>query len=76
VIATFQVGEHEDLVDITVVRGINPALDEEAERVINLIPDWTIYYKRGKIVETQWTLPISFDRSVYESKLKNEDDGQ
>jgi len=68
-IATFQVGENEKLVGVKVVRGINPRLDEEAERVLNLIPDWTVYYRRGRIVETQWTLPISFDKGFYESEL-------
>lgn len=75
IIARFRIGEDEKPTAIEIVRGVNQQIDKEAERIIKLIPDWDIYYRRGKIVETQWTLPICFDKEFYEKKIKKENGG-
>ncbi len=43
-----------------VVRGVHPALDKEAIRVVNLMPVWTPGKQRGKTVDVAYTLPIEF----------------
>ena len=68
VIARFKVGKNEKPTEIEIVRGLNPQIDKEAERIIKLIPTWDVYYRRGKVIEIQWTLPISFDKESYERK--------
>jgi hypothetical protein len=70
VIARFSIGENEKPTKIEIKIGINPEINAEAERIIKLIPDWDIYYKRGKIIKNQWTLSIFFDKEFYEKKLK------
>lgn len=36
-------------------------LDSEAVRVVKLIPDWDVFYVKGKLIRYKWTFPISFD---------------
>ena len=49
------------VIDISVVRGINPELDNEAMRVIKLMPAWKPGKKTGKVVPVQFTIPIKFN---------------
>lgn len=72
VIAKFKINKAGKPTGIEIIRGINPQIDKEAERIIKLIPDWDVYYRRGKIVEIQWYLPLSFDKEFYENKIKPE----
>jgi hypothetical protein len=72
VIASFRIGNKEKPTAIKIMRGINPKIDAEAERVLKLIPGWSVYYRRGKILQTQWNLPIFFDKEFYEKKFKKE----
>lgn len=68
VIARFKIGDNEKPTEVKIMRGINPKIDAEAERIIKLIPDWSVYYRRGKILKTQWTLPISFQKEFYKKE--------
>ncbi|MDP3462934.1 MAG: M56 family metallopeptidase [Bacteroidales bacterium] len=43
-----------------VLRGIGSGCDEEALRVVNLMPDWTPGRQRGKNVRVSFNLPIMF----------------
>jgi periplasmic protein TonB len=45
---------------ISVVRGVDPALDSEAIRVIGLLPLWKPGKQGGKPVNVWYTVPISF----------------
>jgi len=45
---------------ISVLRGVDPALDAEAIRVIKLLPLWKPGKQRGKPVNVWYTVPISF----------------
>lgn len=44
----------------TILRSLDPSLDKEALRVVNLMPRWTPGYKNEKPVRTKFALPISF----------------
>lgn len=43
-----------------IIHGIDPMLDKEALRVVNLLPDWKPGKQRGQNVNVQYTIPISF----------------
>lgn len=68
VFTRFSIGENGKPTAIEIIKGIDPQLDKEAERIIKLIPEWDIYYKRGKLIEYQWVLPIFFDKEYYKKK--------
>lgn len=46
--------------DINVIRGIDPACDKEAIRVIKAMPAWEPGKQNGKAVAVYYTLPIVF----------------
>lgn len=56
----FAVNSKGDVVDAVVVRGVDPALDKEAIRVVTSSPKWTPGKQRGKPVKVQFTFPINF----------------
>ena len=68
VIVIFRVDENQKPKEIEIVRGINSQIDKEAKKLVNLIPNWEVYYRRGKIIETKWTIPIYFDMEFYEKR--------
>ena len=43
-----------------VIRGISPALDQEAVRVLQMMPRWTPGTQRGEPVAVKYTVPITF----------------
>lgn len=45
---------------VRVVRGLHPALDQEAVRVIKAMPAWTPGKQNGQPVNVSYTLPITF----------------
>ena len=47
----------------------NELYDKEAMRVIMMISDWDVIYKRGKKAFMQWTIPVLFD--LTEKKEEN-----
>lgn len=49
-----------EISDVTVIRGIDPALDNEAMRVIKAMPKWIPGKQNGKDVDVYYTLPIIF----------------
>ncbi|MFC2087392.1 energy transducer TonB [Bacteroidota bacterium] len=60
VFVNFIVNEKGEVTNVTVVRGVDPALDEEAVRVVKSSPEWTPGRQRGKPVRVQFTFPIVF----------------
>ena len=60
VIVQFVVNRDGTIVDAKVVRGVDPYLDKEALRVVNMMPKWTPGKQRGKAVRCQFTLPVQF----------------
>ncbi len=60
VIVQFTINTAGKVVDARVVRSVNPALDNEAMRVIMSSPDWTPGKQKGKTVKVLFTFPINF----------------
>lgn len=56
----FAVNSKGQVVDAVVVRGVDPALDKEATRVVLASPKWAPGKQRGKAVKVQFTFPINF----------------
>jgi len=56
----FAVNSKGQVVDAVVVRGVDPALDKEAARVVMASPKWAPGKQRGKAVKVQFTFPINF----------------
>ncbi len=56
----FAVNSKGKVVDAVVVRGVDPALDKEAVRVVTGSPKWSPGKQRGKAVKVQFTFPINF----------------
>ncbi len=60
VICQFVVNRDGSIVDVEVVRSVDPSLDREAIRVIKSMPNWTPGKQRGKAVRVKYTLPVNF----------------
>ncbi|MDH6358107.1 energy transducer TonB [Parabacteroides sp. PF5-9] len=60
VVVSFVVNRDGTVVDAEVVRGVDPALDKEALRVVNTMPKWKPGMQRGKPVRVKYTVPIMF----------------
>lgn len=60
VVVCFVVNEDGSISKTRIVRGIDPSLDREAERVVNAMPQWNPGKKRGEEVAVMYTLPIIF----------------
>jgi len=56
----YAVNSKGDVVDVKVVRGVDPSLDKEAVRVIQSSPKWEPGKQGGMRVKQQFTIPISF----------------
>ncbi len=60
VICSFVVTKDGTLTNYKVLRGISPALDQEAVRVLQMMPRWTPGTQRGELVAVKYTVPITF----------------
>ena len=60
VFVQFAVNTKGEICDVVVVRGVDPALDKEAIRVVKSSPQWTPGKQRGRPVKVQFTFPIVF----------------
>jgi len=60
VYVSFVVDDQGKITRIKVVRGVDPALDAEAIRVVENMPRWKPGKQRGKPVFVQYNLPINF----------------
>ena len=60
VICSFVVDKKGNIVEPKIIRGIDPALDAEALRVIGRMPRWTPGRQDGKAVRVLYTVPITF----------------
>lgn len=56
----FIIDEEGRLLDPVIIRGVDPALDAEALRVVMSSPRWTPGKQRGKAVRVSYTFPIYF----------------
>ncbi len=60
VYVTFVVERQGNVTDVRILRGIGGGCDEEAIRVIKLMPKWEAGMQRGKPVRVQFNMPIKF----------------
>ena len=60
VVCTFVVDASGSIINPEIVRGIDPSLDNEALRIIHLMPKWKPGRQRGQAVSVQYTVPINF----------------
>jgi protein TonB len=60
----FTVNADGSLSDIKVLRGMGYGCDEEAIRLIKLMPGWVPAKQRGKAVKSTMNLPVTFAVSV------------
>jgi protein TonB len=60
VFVQFVVGKDGKVSQVTVIKGIGYGCDEEAVRVVSLMPAWTPGKQSGKPVAVRYNLPISF----------------
>ncbi len=62
VFISIQSGETVKPDSIQVVRASNIELiNDEAIRVIKLLPEWSVYYRRGEVYRMRWMIPIFFN---------------
>lgn len=63
VFVEFYIEKDGTVCDSKVLRGIGYGCDEEALRVVGLMPKWSPGKQRGKAVRVRYTLPINFKLS-------------
>ncbi len=56
----FVIDKKGKVTDVKLMRGVDPALDKEALRVVRALPDWKPGKQRGKPVKVSFQVPISF----------------
>ncbi len=60
VFVTFVIEEDGSVGDVKVLRGIGGGCDEEAVRVVKMMPKWTPGRQSGKVVRVQFNMPLRF----------------
>ena len=61
VLAQFVVDKEGTVRGAKVIKSVDPALDNEALRVINSMPKWTPGRQNGKLVNVKYTIPVTFN---------------
>ena len=56
----FAVNSRGEVVDVVILRGVDPTLDEETKRVILSSPGWNPARQGGRPVKQQFTIPVVF----------------
>ena len=59
----FVVGQDGNISKVDILKGIGFGCDEEAQRVVKLMPKWSPGRQSGRAVAVKFTLPISFQLS-------------
>lgn len=57
---SFVVEKNGKISDVQVARSVHSSLDEEAARVVKMMPKWTPGIQNGKPVRVRFTLPVNF----------------
>ncbi|MDR0294774.1 MAG: energy transducer TonB [Prevotellaceae bacterium] len=60
VICSFVVNTQGNVVDVKILRGVDPTLDREAVRVISMSPKWVPGKHYGKPARVKYTFPVIF----------------
>lgn len=56
----FTITQDGSLESIQVINSVHPLLDQEALRIVSLMPKWKPGMQDGKLVKTRYILPVSF----------------
>ena len=59
-ILSFTIDTDGSITDIKIVKSINTFLDAEAYRIVKEMPNWKPGKFEGKLVKTEFSLPINF----------------
>ncbi|MFA5195759.1 MAG: energy transducer TonB, partial [Bacteroidales bacterium] len=57
---TFIIEKDGTVTGVNILRGIGGGCDEEASRVVNMMPKWTPGRQNGKEVRVQFNMPVLF----------------
>lgn len=60
VIVAFIINKDGSVSDIKLVKGVDPSLDREALRVVNMMPEWKPGKDKGKPCRTYFCIPVVF----------------
>ena len=60
VYCSFAVAPDGSVVDVKILRGVDPSLDKEAVRVLSMSPKWTPGKQRNQPVRVRYTFPVAF----------------
>lgn len=60
VVVQFVVERDGSVSQVRVVRGVDPSLDKEAQRVISSMPKWIPGKQNGQAVRSRFTVPVAF----------------
>lgn len=60
VVVSFVVERDGSITDVNVVRGVDPSLDREAQRVVRSMPRWNPGKQNGQAVRVKYNVPVSF----------------
>lgn len=60
VFVQFVINQRGEVENVKIARGVDPALDKEAIRVVQNLPKWKPGSQRGKPVKVSYTVPINF----------------
>ena len=61
VYVSFVVNKEGKVVDVKLMRGLEPSLDKEAIRAVSEMPKWTPGKQQGKAVKVTFTIPVKFE---------------
>lgn len=64
VFVNFVIDETGEITKIQIAKGVHKSLDQEALRVVQLMPKWTPGIQDGKPVKVSYTVPISFRQEI------------
>ncbi|MDR2232769.1 MAG: TonB family protein [Tannerella sp.] len=60
VTVSFTINQDGSIVDVEVLRSIDPSLDKEAKRLVSSMPKWMPGRQRGKPVRVKFAVPVHF----------------
>ena len=73
VLAQFVVDKEGTVRGAKIIKSVDPALDNEALRVINSMPKWTPGRQNGKLVNVKYTIPVTFNLQGDDKEEGSED---
>jgi len=60
VLLSFAINTDGRLIDVSIIRSVDPAVDKEAVRVVSMSPRWTPGRQRDKPVKVRYIFPVIF----------------